>query len=95
MYKEVKVSEVLVAQEENIVIKLNKKQSKWGPIDLKDGLTVKQFGRRPRFEMFRSEAVKSQDVKDYENLLYYKKQYSRIDPLHPVMPMLKLMKISK
>jgi len=95
MYKEVKVSEVLVAQEENIVIKLNKKQSKWGPIDLKDGLIVKQFGRRPRFEMFRSEAVKSQDVKDYENLLYYKKQYKRIDPLHPVMPMLKLMKISK
>ena len=59
MYKEVKVSEVLEAYDENISIKLNEKQSKWGPMDLKDGLIVKQFGRRPRFEIFRSEGVKS------------------------------------
>lgn len=95
MYKEVRVSEVLHAQEENIVIKLNDKQAKWGPIDLKDGLIVKQFGRRPRFEVFRSEAVKSQDMKDFENLIYYKKQYKKIDPLHPALPMLNLLKISK
>ena len=95
MYKEVKVSEVLEAYDEDISIKLNEKQSKWGPMDLKDGLIVKQFGRRPRFEIFRSEGVKSQDIRDYENLIYYKKQYKKIDPLHPALPMLKLLKISK
>jgi len=95
MYKEVKVSEVLEAYEEDISIKLNEKQSKWGPMDLKDGLIIKQFGRRPRFEIFRSEGVKSQDIRDYENLIYYKKQYKKIDPLHPALPMLKLLKISK
>ena len=95
MYKEVKVSEVLLAYEECISIKLNEKQAKWGPLDLKDGLIVKQFGRRPRFDIFRTEAVKSQDIRDYENLVYYKKQFKKFDPLHPALPMLKLLKITK
>jgi len=95
MYKEVRVSEVLEAYEECISIKLNEKQAKWGPMDLKDGLIVKQFGRRPRFDIFRSESVKSQDIRDYENLVYYKKQFKKFDPLHPALPMLKLLKITK
>ena len=95
MFKEVNVSEVLRANEEKIPIKLNEKQSRWGPMDLKDGLIVEQFGSRPRFDLFRSESVKSQDVRDFENLIYYKKQYKKIDPLHPALPMLTLLKISK
>eukprot|EP00092_Neocalanus_flemingeri_P019112 GFUD01020702.1.p1 GENE.GFUD01020702.1~~GFUD01020702.1.p1 ORF type:complete len:1318 (+),score=442.38 GFUD01020702.1:70-3954(+) len=95
MFKEVKVSEVIRANERNISLKLNEKQAKWGPMDLKDGLIVEQFSRRPRFDVFRSEAVKCQDVRDFENLIYFKKQYRKIDPQHPAMPMLTLLKISK
>jgi len=93
MFKGVNVSEVLRAHKDNISIKLNEMQLKWGPMDLKDGLIVEQFSRRPRFDLFRSEAVKSQDMKDFENLIYYKKQYKKIDPLHPALPMLKLLRI--
>jgi len=94
MYKDVKVSEVISAHEQNLSIKLNKKQERWGPLNLRDGLIDSQFGRRPRFEVFRNEELKSQDVKDFENLLYFKKQFKKIDPVHPVLPMLKLLKIN-
>ena len=39
-----------------------------GSIDLREGLKSFQFGKKPRFDLSRSEMVKSRDLRDLEQV---------------------------
>jgi len=96
MFKEVKVDQVMKSAQEQpgLSLRLNSRQVKWGPCRVEEGLIMEQFGRRPRFELFRTEEVKSRDFKDFEKLIYFKKSLGNMDPRHPVLPFLALIKVT-
>jgi len=65
---------------------------KWRPLDLKHGLLKKHLGVRPRFDFYRTEAFKAQDLREYERLLFPSKKLTKMSADHPIVQTLKLLK---
>jgi len=95
MFKTVKVQQIYEAAQDHpdTPIKPNPAQQRWGPLHLEDGLVMGQFGKRPRFDVFRSEESKGRDLKDFEKLLFFKTSLNKLDKDHPLWPMLTLLKV--
>merc|ERR1712107_201103 len=97
-FKEINYEEVLSEANKGTSILPNASQQQFcGSIDLREGLKSFQFGKKPRFDLSRSEMVKSRDLRDLEQLLYFKKQkkFSKMEKeKHPVSATLILMKTS-
>jgi len=74
-FKEINFEEVVAEARKGASVLPNANQQQFcGSIDLREGLTNLQFNKKPRFDLSRSEQVKSQDLRDFEQLMYFKKQ---------------------
>jgi len=96
LFKETSLLTEVLKSPVGTAVKLNTEQERWGPLDLKLGLQTQMFGRRARFDIFRSESVKSTDVRDL-NFLQSDSEgspYKDIDQNHPVMPLLEMLRLS-
>lgn len=95
-FKEIDFEEVVAEARKGASVLPNGSQQQFcGTMDLREGLTKLQFQKKPRFDLFRSEQVKSQDLRDFEQLMYFKKQ-SRFPKMekgnHPASATLALLK---
>jgi len=74
-FKEIDFEEVVAEARKGASVLPNGSQQQFcGTMDLREGLTKLQFKKKPRLDLFRSEQVKSQDLRDFEQLMYFKKQ---------------------
>ena len=71
----------------------SKKVDKVGRIEFCGGFKSQIFGKTPRFEVFRDKLVVAQDVRDFEKLLKHEETLKQISTDHPILPLLKAMKI--
>jgi len=66
-FKEIDFEEVVAEARKGASVLPNASQQQFcGTMDLREGLTKLQFKKKPRFDLFRSEQVKSQDLRDFE-----------------------------
>merc|ERR1719167_2134842 len=69
-FKEINYEEVLSEANKGTSILPNASQHQFcGSIDLREGLKSFQFGKKPRFDLSRSEMVKSRDLRDLEQVM--------------------------
>ena len=96
LFKETNLLTEVLKSPMGTAVKLNTEQERWGPLDLELGLQTQMFGRRARFDIFRSESVKSTDIRDL-NFLQSDSEgspYKDIDENHPVIPLLEMLRLS-
>ena len=68
-FKEIDFEEVMAEARKGASVLPNSSQQQFcGTMDLREGLTKLQFKKKPRFDLFRSEQVKSQDLRDFEQV---------------------------
>ena len=69
-FKEINFEEVVAEARKGASVLPNANQQQFcGSIDLRGGLTNLQFNKKPRFDLSRSEQVKSQDLRDFEQVI--------------------------
>jgi len=97
-FKEIDFEEVVAEAKKDTRVEPNAKQQQFcGSIDLREGLKSLQFNKRPRFDLARSERTKSEDLRDFEKLMYFKKlkKFLKMEKEdHPVSVTLTLLKTS-
>ena len=68
-FKEIDFEEVVAEARKGASVLPNGSQQQFcGTMDLREGLTKLQFKKKPRLDLFRSEQVKSQDLRDFEQV---------------------------
>jgi len=74
-FKGIDFEEVVAEAKKGADVRPNANQQQFcGSIDLREGLKNLQFNKRPRFDLSRTEQVKNQDLRDFEKLMYFKKE---------------------
>ena len=68
-FKGIDFEEVVAEAKKGVEVRPNANQQQFcGSIDLREGLKNLQFNKTPRFDLSRSEQIKSQDLRDFEKV---------------------------